>query len=383
MNYKVRTSIIILFIASLVGLSACKKPSEPLEAKQKQLAELHKQLKEIKAKINKLKAEIEAEKGEASDDGAVAVAVQTVTKRTFERYINVQGRIESDRVSMLSSKMGGNIVNIFVNEGDMVKKGQLLIEIDDDMLQSRLEEINTRLEFVKDVYERQKRLWEQQAGSEIQYLQAKNNYEAMLKSKETLEKQIKDTKIYASFSGYVDYIFVKVGEMLMPGMPAIKLADMRDPRVIADISESYIATVRKGIPAIVTFTDINQKIEGRVIAVSKSIDVKKRMFRAEIKLKRIPKNIKPYQICGVAIKDIVKHDVVTVPLAYVQTSGKRYFVYVCNLDNMTAEKRFIETGMTNQTEVEVLSGLQPEEIIITDGTFDVADGQKIKIVANK
>ncbi len=383
MSYKFKTAIIILFIASLFILPACKKPSEPIEAKQEQLMELHKQLKEIKAKINKLKAEIEAEKGDASDDGAVVVGVKTVRKTTFERYINVQGRIESDRVSMLSSKMGGNVINILVDEGDMVKKGSLLIEIDDDMLQSRLEEVKTRLEFVKDVYERQKRLWKQKAGSEIQYLQAKNNYEAMLKSKETLERQIKDTKIYAPFTGYVDFVFVKVGEMLMPGMPAIKLADLSDPRVIADISESYIATVRKGIPAIVTFSDINQKIEGRVVAVSKSIDVKKRMFRAEVKLNRIPKNIKPYQICGVAVKDIVKKDVITVPLAYVQTSDKRYFVYVVNLDNMTAEKRFIETGLTNGTEIEVLSGLQPEEIIITDGTFDVADGQKIKIVANK
>jgi RND family efflux transporter MFP subunit len=377
MGFNVKIAAISLLTALIFLLPACREKGEDVKSKKAALVKLKQEMQELKIKI----ADLEKEVGDdRATDGFVFVDVVEIKKTNFKRFIDVQGTVESDRVSVLSTKMGGNVMQILVQEGDIVKKGQLLIRIDDAMLQSSSNELNTRLTFVKDVYERQKRLWEQKAGSEMQYLQAKNNYDAMIKKKQTLEKQIKDMKITAPFTGSVDMIFPKVGEMLMPGRPAVKITDMANVKIVTNISESYLTTIRKGLPVKINLSDIGKNIDGKIVSVSKSIDLKNRTFRAEIRLKKIPKNLRPYQLCDVSIKDVSKNDALTVPLAYVQRSGNKTYVFVVDENNMTARKRYIKTGMNNNAVVEVLDGLKPKEKIITNGVFDVADGQKIKIV---
>ncbi len=382
MNSNIKFTLILFYTALLVGLLSCGEKPNTIESKKAELIKLKKQLQKTKSMIATLEKELQGTK----QDGAGAVVYvesQIVQPTNFKRYINLQGAVESDRVSVLSSKMGGNVISINVHQGDFVRRGQLLIRVDDAALQSRLNEIDTRLEFVKDIYERQKRLWEQKAGSEIQYLQAENNYKAMRKSKETLLEQIRNTRIYAPFSGYVDLIVPKVGEMLMPGRPAIKITDMANVKVVCDISESYLTTIKKGVPVTVSLSDINEVIEGKIKNVSKSINIKNRTFRAEVRLKRIPKALRPSQICEVSVNDIKKDSIITVSLAYVQRTGERSYVYVVDDKSMTARKRYIETGLYNDTVVEVISGLTAGTQIITKGTFDLADGQKIKVVTEK
>lgn len=383
MNFKLKLSVLILLVSLLLGVSSCKEKEKTMQDKKAELEKLEKQLHSLKSKIYDLKQEIKAETKDESNDGAVLVDAMVIKRDTFRRFINVQGSVESDRVAVLSSRMGGNVLDILVNEGDIVKKGQLLIKIDDATMQSQLSELNTRLTFVKDVYEKQKRLWEQKAGSEMQYLQAKNNYEAMLKNKETMEEQIKNTRIYAPFTGYVDYIFPKIGEMLMPGMPAIKLTDMANVKVVADISESYLNSIKRGVPVVVTFEDIGDTVEGKIMNVSKSIDVKNRTFHTEIKLKRLPKGLRPYQICKVSVNDVTKNNVIVLPLPYIQRSEGSYFVFVIDEKTMTARKRVVKTGLANDTEMEILNGLKAGEKIITKGVQSVVDGQKVKIISNK
>jgi RND family efflux transporter MFP subunit len=380
MKFNVKIVALSLLAGLILLLPACREKEQTAADKKAELVKMKKQLQELKIKITELEKEIGEDR---TTKGIVFVDVAQIQKSDFERFIDVQGTVESDRVSVLSTKMGGNVMQILVQEGDIVKKGQLLIKIDDAMLQRSLDELNTRLIFVKDVYERQKRLWEQKAGSEMQYLQAKNNYDALAKKKKTLEEQIKDMRITAPFTGSVDMIFPKVGEMLMPGRPAVKITDMANVKIIANISESYLTTIRRGLPVKINLSDIGVTAEGKIVSVSKSIDPKNRTFRAEIRLKRIPKNLRPYQLCDVSINDVSKSNVLTVPLAYVQRSGDKSYVFVVDEKNMTARKRYIKTGLDNNTVIEVLEGLQEGEKIITNGVFDVADGQKIKIVGQK
>jgi RND family efflux transporter MFP subunit len=279
--------------------------------------------------------------------------------------------------------MGGPVINIFVQEGSMVQKGQLMMQIDDQIIKKGLEELSTGISFAEDVFNRQKRLWEQKAGSEIQYLQAKNTYESLLKKKESLEQQLDNAKIYAPFSGYVDYIFPKIGETVMPGLPVFKLTDMSNIKVTADISEAYISTIKAGVTVEVSIPELNEVVTGKVTSASKSIDSRNRTFRAEIRLSRIPNNLRPFLVCSVSINDVTKSNIITAPIAYLQKNADNFYVYVVDEANGVAVKRELKTGLFNDTNAEILSGLNQGDKIITNGALDVSDGQKVKIVNSK
>ena len=374
--------IVIVAITGMFVFSSCSKGGKTIDAKKQELATLKIQLNEIKDKITNLEKELAlSNKTENSD--VVLVDVQNVVPEKFQRFIRVQGTIESDQVASISCKMGGPVTRIFVQEGSMVKRGQLLMQIDDEIVKRGIEELSTSISFAEDVFNRQKRLWEQKAGSEVQYLQAKNTYESLLKKKSSLEQQQDNAKIYAPFSGYVDLIYPKIGETVMPGTPIFKLTGMSNIKVTADISETYITTVKPGISAEISIPELNEVITGKITTAAKAIDSKNRTFKVEIKLNRIPKSLRPFLVCSVSINDVTKDNIITAPIAYLQKSGEEFFVFVADETNGIAKKRDLKTGLFNETSAEIITGLNANEKIITNGSLDVSDGQKIKIINTK
>ena len=374
--------IVIVAITGMFVFSSCSKGGKTIDAKKQELATLKIQLNEIKDKITNLEKELAlSNKTEYSD--VVLVDVQNVVPEKFQRFIRVQGTIESDQVASISCKMGGPVTRIFVQEGSMVKRGQLLMQIDDEIVKRGIEELSTSISFAEDVFNRQKRLWEQKAGSEVQYLQAKNTYESLLKKKSSLEQQQDNAKIYAPFSGYVDLIYPKIGETVMPGTPIFKLTGMSNIKVTADISETYITTVKPGISAEISIPELNEVITGKITTAAKAIDSKNRTFKVEIKLNRIPKSLRPFLVCSVSINDVTKDNIITAPIAYLQKSGEEFFVFVADETNGIAKKRDLKTGLFNETSAEIITGLNANEKIITNGSLDVSDGQKIKIINTK
>ena len=374
--------IVIVAITGMFVFSSCSKGGKTIDAKKQELATLKIQLNEIKDKITNLEKELAlSNKTENSD--VVLVDVQNVVPEKFQRFIRVQGTIESDQVASISCKMGGPVTRIFVQEGSMVKRGQLLMQIDDEIVKRGIEELSTSISFAEDVFNRQKRLWEQKAGSEVQYLQAKNTYESLLKKKSSLEQQQDNAKIYAPFSGYVDLIYPKIGETVMPGTPIFKLTGMSNIKVTADISETYITTVKPGISAEISIPELNEVITGKITTAAKAIDSKNRTFKVEIKLNRIPKSLRPFLVCSVSINDVTKDNIITAPIAYLQKSGEEFFVFVADETNGIAKKRDLKTGLFNETSAEIITGLNANEKIITNGSLDVSDCQKIKIINTK
>ena len=374
--------IVIVAITGMFVFSSCSKGGKTIDAKKQELATLKIQLNEIKDKITNLEKELAlSNKTEYSD--VVLVDVQNVVPEKFQRFIRVQGTIESDQVASISCKMGGPVTRIFVQEGSMVKRGQLLMQIDDEIVKRGIEELSTSISFAEDVFNRQKRLWEQKAGSEVQYLQAKNTYESLLKKKSSLEQQQDNAKIYAPFSGYVDLIYPKIGETVMPGTPIFKLTGMSNIKVTADISETYITTVKPGISAEISIPELNEVITGKITTAAKAIDSKNRTFKVEIKLNRIPKSLRPFLVCSVSINDVTKDNIITAPIAYLQKSGEEFFVFVADETNGIAKKRDLKTGLFNETSAEIITGLNANEKIITNGSLDVSDCQKIKIINTK
>lgn len=381
-KFKIRILLPIILMSGIIIVSSCSDGSGTTTNKKDELKKLKSKLSELQTKIAQLESEIEAEEGNGTRD-MVPVDALKLEPSTFERKISVQGIVESDKVSTLSCQIGGPVVAINVSEGMMVSKGQLLMQIDNSTLIKSLEEMKTRLEFAEDMYRRQERLWNQKAGSEVQYLQAKNTYESLQKSISTLEKQIDNAKIYAPFSGYVDYVFPKVGETVMPGMPAVKLTDMSNIKLVANVSESYITTVKPGVTVEIAIPDNEEKVQGKIINSGRSIDVKNRTFRVEIKSNKSIPNLRPYQVCGISITDVTKPNALVVPIAYIQRSDNEVFVYVINSNDGTVSKRIIEQGLSNESNAEVISGLSAGEMIVTNGVLDVTDGQKVKIVSMK
>lgn len=381
-RFKIKIVLPIIIFLGIAVLASCSDGSGTTTNKKDELKKLKSQLSDLQNKIAQLESEIAAEEGNGSRD-MVPVDGLKIEPTTFERKISVQGIIESDKVSTLSCKIGGPVVSINVSEGMMVSKGQLLMQIDNSTLIKSLEELKTRLEFTEDMYQRQERLWKQRAGSEVQYLQAKNNYESLLKSISTLENQIDNAKIYAPFSGYVDYVFPKVGETVMPGMPAVKLTDMTNTKIVANVSESYLTTVKPGVPVEITLPDTEERIQGKIIHSGRSIDVKNRTFRVEIKPNKPIPNLRPFQVCGISITDVTKPNALVVPIAYVQRSNDEVFVYVINNADGIVSKRLIQEGLSNESNVEILGGLSAGEMIVSNGVLDVTDGQKVKIVSMK
>src|SRR5690606_18171501 len=210
---------------------------------------LKKERDELSVKISKLETELSASDTTASSDKEkkkTMVEVATVQELPFVHYINVQGRVVSDKNIMLSAKAAGTINKIYVDEGETVKKGQTLAQIDPDLLNRSMEELKTNLELATTLYERQKNLWEQNIGTEVQYLQSKNNKEALESKIASLQEQLQQTRIIAPFSGIVDEVRIREGELASPGAPAIRIVSPEEFKIRAEIAENYISVIEKG-----------------------------------------------------------------------------------------------------------------------------------------
>lgn len=379
MTKTLKTTVSIMIFSIL--LYSCSKPQNTLDAKKAELKKLKTQVSDMQKKISVLEKEIAAAGGNGTSKSSVAVNIKEIQPEEFKRYLDVQGLVESGKSVILSPKTSGQVVKINVSNGASVGKGQIILELDDDILQKSLVELETAYEFANTLFEKQKRLWEQKAGSEVQYLQAKNSKESLEKRMATLKQQISWCKLTAPFAGIVDNIVPKIGEMSGAGMPVVKLTSMSDVKITAEISESYIASVKAGDPVLVSFSELNLTLDAKISSITKSIDARNRTFKADIRLPRIPSELRPNLVCGVTINDITLKNSFVAPLSIIQRSGDKEFLFLAVNENgkYVAKKQFIKTGISYKDKVQVSEGLNQGDRIITNGAFDVADGQPLEI----
>lgn len=377
---------IIISIISLSALffafQACQKSEGTQDTKRNELRKLRSQLKEIQSKIAILEKELE---GSNSGNGEfLSVNMQVIKPQTFRRFIEIQGKVESSKAVSLSSKVAGPITQIYVSNGSSVNKGQLLIQLDDGILQKSLQELYTSLEFANLMYEKQKRLWEQKAGSEVQYLQAKNNKETLEKRIQSVKEQIENCKIYAPFSGVVDEVIPKLGELVSPGLPVVKLTALSDLKVTADVSEAYISTIRQGTNVTINFSELNNSIDSKISVISKTINPTNRTFRIEIKIPSNLNTIKPNMLCSVKINDITIENSIVLPINLIKRDeNNKEFIYIASETNgkTIVTRKFIKTGLSYNGNIIVSEGLNLNDLVITEGSSDVSEGQTIQIAS--
>jgi len=371
-----------LFIPVLLMLliSACGPHN-----KQGQLARLEAQQEALNAQIEQLKAEIAGETEAAPKEVLAYVRSIEVQPSLFRHYIQVQGTIESDNNILIPAQSNGVVKKIHVHQGDRVSQGQLLAELDGAILERSIDEVTYSLQLVTTIYERQERLWKKNIGSELEYLQAKNNKESLEKKLETLKEQYKLTTVNAPISGTVDDVMIKEGEMAAAGRGTIRIVQLSRLKITASLSENYISRVSKNHPVKVQVPAVGREMELKIDAVSQVIDPNNRTFQIEIRIPAQEKGLKPNMLSVVTINDYTNAEALTVPQNVVQDTGTDNFLFVAEKQNndWIAHRRTVTLGANYADRVEIRDGLSAGEFVITFGFQALADGQIVSIQEEK
>ncbi len=370
-----------IFIALALLAFSCSSSSEA-DQKKEELAKLKSEQQEIAGKIKTLETELATLAPVKSTEGRVKlVDVKPVQPQTFKHYLSVQGTVESDNNILISPKTGGVITSVNVNEGDRVSKGQVLAIIDDAVIRQGVEELKTGLDLATTVYEKQKNLWDQKIGSEVQFLQAKNNKESLERKLATLNSQLAMTRITSPISGVIDEVNIKPGEAAAPGLGVIRVVNLSEMKVKARMADSYIGTVKKGDEVNISLPDIKEELNGKISFVGQVVNPQSRTFDIEVSLKNRDEKLKPNMLAVVNINDKTAQEAIVIDANYVQQSESGEVVFVAGTEgnSQKAQMRKVKTGLTYNGQVEVLEGLKAGENLITSGYQDLVDGQVIKI----
>lgn len=364
-------------------MSSCGESSD-LSEKKAQLEEYKKEMTELKSKISELESEIAELDTAASslEEGSILVALYDFKQEPFIHKIDVRGSVESRKNVMISAETAGRIEVINVREGQEVSKGTLLMKLDADILQNNLAELKTQLELAETVYTRQENLWKQNIGTEIQYLEAKNNKESLERRINTMNSQLAQAYVRAPFSGVVDDVPVKVGEMAQPGMQLVRIVNQKDMYIKADVSEAYLGKLRKGDKVEAYFQAQDTTISTKITAVGKVINQENRTFALEVSL---PDNtrleFRPNQVTVLTIVDYKNDKALSVPSKVIQADqeGKYIFIVTTKDGKQVAKKARVKVGKTFDGQTEILSGLTGNEKIIEKGYRDVNEGAIVSV----
>ena len=372
-----------LLICTLFLVAACsgnKEENKDLAGKKAELEKLTKERDAIAAKITALEADIQKLSGGTAFEKAKLVEVTELMNQDFAHYIELQGKITTDNVSIVTPRgMGGQVKAIFVSEGDNVKKGQLLLKLEDGIIQQNIKQVESQLSFAKNIFSRQENLWKEEIGTEVQYLSAKNNVESLEKQIDLIKEQLSTTSVYAQVSGIVEVVSIRVGETFMGSpMAGITIVNPTSMKAVVDVPENYVSKIRKGMPVVVGVPDLNQTFNSNISLVSELINVTSRSFIAESKVSG-SKDLKPNQIAVVKILDHEAKNAIVIPVETVQSDEKGKYVYVAAVEgNKTvARKRAVSIGEFYDELIEVNSGLAKGDKLITKGYQGLYDGQLI------
>ena len=365
----------LLVAAIVVGCSSSEKDKET------HLKELKEQQANISKEIAKLEKEIAAEKpeGDPSKLKAKEVIVTDLKPVVFDHYVKTQGAVESEQNIQVSAKTAGVVTHVNVREGEMVTAGQTLAQIDNSLVSRGIDEIKSQLELANTVYDRQKNLWDQKIGTEVQYLQAKSSKESLERRLASLQEQNEMTKIKAPVSGVVDAVDVKVGQNIAPGVPAARVVNNSDLKITARVSESYSTELKKGDKVIVTFPDINKTITSRLTFVARNIDALSRTFTVEAALPSDP-SLRPNMTAVVKVVFETAPSAIVVPINVVQTINDEKIVYIAEQKgNQTiARKKVVKVDGVFDNLAQI-QGLKTGDKLITTGYQGLTDGDLIKI----
>ncbi|RLK07136.1 efflux RND transporter periplasmic adaptor subunit [Tenacibaculum discolor] len=314
------------------------------------------------------------------------ITVLSAKEEVFDHYLELQGAVQTKQNVLIYPEMPGLLTRIYVKEGQYVKKGQTLAKIDDGGLANQLAQIEAQAALAETTYKRQKRLWEQKIGSEIQFLQAKTNYEAQTNAVSQLRRQLAKSVITAPFSGVIDDVIKEQGTVVAPGMGSevFRIVNLKNMYIETDVPESYITSIKKGKNVEVEFPVLGEKLTSKIRQAGNFINPANRTFKVEVGVPNHEGKIKPNLTAKLRINDYSNEKAILIPQSIISenANGEQYVYVVENIKDQvgTAKQIIITTGKTQGDIIEVLSGIENGTKIIEEGARSVKNGQEVKVL---
>jgi len=362
-------------------LSSCD--SNTLDSKKDRLDKLNNSLLDIELEIKNLEEEIELLDSGFNKKNYVYISTISPDVNKFFHKVKLRGTVFSRSNVLLNPEIIGRLKRIYVKEGDSVIKGQILAEINADVLNNSILEIETNLELFKVIYERQKNLWENNIGSEIEYLKSKSNYDALLKRFKTNKIQLLKYKIVSPFNGMIDKVFLNEGEMSSPVSPIFRIFSGKDSYLNIDASEAYIGkfNIKDNVDIVIPNSDT--KVESKILSIGQVIDVQNRSFSIEINIpESLQELVKPNQVIVVEMVDYSNPNAILIPSNVIYSDDMREYVFGTKEFDGTiiAKKIPVIVGKSYNYKSEILEGLDGSEIIIDKGSTEVIEGAYVQII---
>ena len=359
----------ILLISTVLFLASCGgKPTD----KKSELESLKKERAELNAKIEKLEAEVGVV---ASSNDVKDVTVLEVKETEFRNYLEVQGKIDAEENVQVNPEAPGVVTAVYASIGQNVSKGQILAQIDDQVLRQNISELQTQLDLATTLYERQKSLWDQKIGTEVQFLNAKTQRDAAERRIATVKTQVSMYKIKSPISGTIDAMDLKVGQAVSPGMSGIRVVNASKLKAKALVAESYVSRVNQGDNVQVILPDVPDTVATKISFASKTIDPISRSFTVEIKL---PSNssYRPNMLSILKIVDYQNLKALVIPVNSIQKAENGDYVFV--EENGKARRVAIQSGKISEGQAEILSGIKAGDKVIVAGTNGLSPGDIVK-----
>jgi len=383
----------LLYILSIAILSACAGEEEKsvrdliasgdVETLRAKKTEISEKQRELEKELQLLDSVIATKSGE---EKLPLVTILTAKGEKFNHFLELQGDVKTRQNVLIYPEMAGALQRVYVKEGQRVKKGQLLASIDDGGMSSQVSQLKTQAELAKTTFERQKRLWDQKIGSEIQYLQAKSSYEATENAVKQAQSQLGKSTIRAPFSGIIDDVIKEQGTVVSPGPGAevFRIVNLSDMYITVDVPENNLGSISKGKEAKVYFPILGDTIISKIRQTGNFINPSNRAFSVEIPVPNKSGNIKPNLSARVSLNDYSSDNAILIPQGIISENadGEQY-VYIAaepSDNRAVATRRIIKTGKTQGSLVEALSGVNDGDLLIKEGARTVKEGQNVQIL---
>ena len=353
---------------------------EAIRSKKAEMVTMQNEIKDQIALLDKALEKLD------TDRKVPLVTTFTVEEQLFDHYLELQGNVTTKDLLVLYPQYSGVLTEVYVKEGSRVQKGQLLARIDDGGLSQQLAQLKIQFELARTTFERQQRLWEQKIGSEIQYLQAKSNYEAQEQAIGQMEQQLAKTVVTAPFSGTIDDVMTEKGSVVMAGQSSLmRIVNLQNMYIETEVPEKYISSVTVNKNVEIEFPVLQKKLTSRIRQVGDFINPNNRTFKAEVSIPNNGNTVKPNLTARLRINDYTNEKALLIPQSIISenATGEQY-IYVVEERNgqneAVAKKVIIETGLTQGDVIEVTSGLEHGQEIIREGARSVNEGQQVRIL---
>jgi len=376
MKHILKISIVLLLLTSCKNSE--NKSNNDLNSQKTSI------IKQIDS-LNKALIDIDKALGKNQEEEIPKIKAQKANNKTFIHYIDLQGSIDTDGNVMAIPEVMGKVIKIYKKEGDVVRKGQILMTLDNSLIKNQISELQTQYDLAKTSYERQKRLWDQKIGSEMAFLQAQTQKNSLAKKIKTLRTQLARFNVKAPINGTLDELMIKSGEMAAPQKPVARIINLRKVYAQADVSEKYLSNIKKGTQVAIFFPELQKTKQAQITSVGNYIHPNNRTFKIRIDLYNDHNELKPNQTGNIKIKDFEAKDALVLPLSLIQEDRKgNNYVFVLQTvtnkkDTYKVVKKVLQLGQSYKDEIMILSGLSADDIIALQGARGLTEGDLVKI----